>query len=74
MAVEFGGWEGQPNVHLPGRSGAHATSSRRVGIFPNEKRCEKESPPGSAEEMGWVPFLGSDGGEQFLVDLGDGFR
>ena len=21
------------------------------------KRCEKESPPGSAEEMGWVPFL-----------------
>ena len=34
----------------------HTSKLRR---FRCEKRCEKESPPGSAEEMGWVPFLGA---------------
>ena len=28
-----------------------------VRKIPMRKRCKKESPPGSAEEMGWVPFL-----------------
>ena len=33
------------------------THTSKLRRFRCEKRCKKESPLGSAEEMGWVPFL-----------------